>query len=299
MKEYTLSQKYALIGLDGLCSNHMSMAKKAAARGIMAGVLLENIMADAGEMTGADFAGKLTEGLVKVKKMKRIEADRIEKETARLLIADGVLEEAPDLLGCDMNYYTASVSIKAYRTDGKVRLSIMEELRAEILEDGAVTEECISLLWLCRESGCIHEIFSIEEQNRVNERLIQLSAENDIYRILWEEEFYHSLEGFSATFLKGKKKLFQNPYAEGVNVLFPFLDRRQAIFVDYVILGTSVADRRIAMMNFLTERGHYVEEVKNGGETLLKIDNICYRVFPKTVRCKFPIQGASLVPVYW
>ena len=33
--------------------------------------------------------------------------------------------------------------------------------------------------------------------------------------------------------------------------MFPFLDRRQAIFIDMVIMGTSVKDRRSAAIAFL------------------------------------------------
>lgn len=71
------------------------------------------------------------------------------------------------------------------------------------------------------------------------------------------------------------------------------------MFVDFVIFGTTVSDRRTAMMSFLCEHGHFVEEVKNGTETLLKIDNIFYRIVPKTVSCQgIPVQGALLSPVY-
>ena len=53
-------------------------------------------------------------------------------------------------------------------------------------------------------------------------------------------------------------------------------------------------------MEHLTKMGHYVEEVKSGSETLLKVDNAYYRIFPMTKRAyKVPIQGANLVPVYW
>ena len=68
--------------------------------------------------------------------------------------------------------------------------------------------------------------------------------------------------------------------------------------MDYVIFGTNVQGRRLVMINFLSERGHYIEEVKNGEETILKIDNAYYRVWPMTKSCLLPIQGANLVPVY-
>ena len=67
-----------------------------------------------------------------------------------------------------------------------------------------------------------------------------------------------------------------------------------------MILGTNVKERRMAVMEHLTKMGHYVEEVKSGSETLLKVDNAYYRIFPMTKRAyKVPIQGANLVPVYW
>ena len=85
-----------------------------------------------------------------------------------------------------------------------------------------------------------------------------------------------------------------------MNLVFPYLERRNAIFIDFVVLGTNVQQRRIAVMEHLSEKGHYVEEVKMGEETLLKIDNNYYRIFPSTRRAyKVPIQGANIVPVYW
>ena len=86
---------------------------------------------------------------------------------------------------------------------------------------------------------------------------------------------------------------------EGINLLFPFLDRRQAIFIDFVVLGTSVADRRLAVLAFLSEKGHYVQEIPRGTETLLKVDNYYYQIFPMTrTYNRIPVQGADLVPVY-
>ena len=82
--------------------------------------------------------------------------------------------------------------------------------------------------------------------------------------------------------------------------MVPFLERRSAIFIDFVVLGTTVADRRKEVLCYLSERGHYAEEVKNGRETLLRIDNSYYRIFPMTKAAyHIPIQGASLVPVYY
>lgn len=305
-KEYTLSQQFAVISLDGLSCNHRSVAKYVALRGIAAAKLLEEILLGKEDMLVAqEFQTELEAGIAAIKNKKKKDMDAMERETVDLLLADGGMEIVPDLLGCDMNYYTAGVSMKSYRSEREVYLSIVESVRAEILEEGPITMECACLLWLIRESGCIHDIFSVREQEKIQVRMKALCAEEELTEadyigMIWRQEFHRSGEQMIKSFLKGKRELFKNPYLEGVNLLFPFLDRRQAIFVDFVIFGTSVKDRRRAMMEFLSEKGHFVEETKHGSETLLRIDNAYYRMWPKTVSSyRIPIQGASLLPVYW
>lgn len=310
MKDFTLSEQCALIGLDGQDCLHGSVAKSAAVKAIAAAKLLEEILPEDAQGDRADlflpdanaadeFAVRLGKGLPEVAKLKKKDARALERETAESLMVDDVLEEAPDLLGCDINYDTAGVDMKVYRSDKDVYLGITERLRAEILEEGPVTAESVCLLWLLRESGCIHEIFSAQEQAVLQGRMVALCAENRVYDVLWKAEFHSNLEFAVKGFLQGKRDLFKNPYLEGVNLLYPFLDRRQAIFIDFVVLGTNVEQRRIAVEHFLSEKGHYVEEIKNGSETFLKIDNMYYRIWPRTITCaRVPIQGAQLLPVY-
>lgn len=340
-KEYTISQQFALISLDSLSCSHRSTAKCAAVRGIAVAKLLEKALFMQEDMPDVkEFQERLKTGIAAIKSMKKKEMDGVEKETADMLLADGGMEIAPDLLGCDMNYYTASVSLKSYRSDRGVYLSIVERLRAEILEEGPITLECACLLWLIRESGCMHDIFSVREQEQIWERMAAFVTEKtedesagirresaeadsvgskqelseatddktdsrqeltdeDQISMIWGQEFHRGIEQMIKAFLKGKRELFKNPYLEGINLLFPFLDRRQAIFVDFVIFGTDVKQRRQAMIEFLSGRGHHVEEVRRGTETLLRIDNMYYRVWPKTVSVgRIPVQGASLLPVY-
>lgn len=52
----------------------------------------------------------------------------------------------------------------------------------------------------------------------------------------WEAEFHNVFEGFMNRFVKTKSKLLKNPYLEGVNLVFPYLDRRKSVFIDMVIL---------------------------------------------------------------
>lgn len=296
MNDWKLSEQYAIVALNGLESLHPSMAKDAVLRGIAAAKVFETYM----EEEDTVFLTKIEEAVERAKSIKKKEEKELEEEMTTVLKAEGVLEIVPDLLGCDINYYTSGIELKTYRSEESEYLKIREGLRAEILEEGEISRESALILWLFRESGCIHDLFSVEEQNKVQQRMVDMAAQDPVVQELWQSEFHSAVEKFVEKFLRAKKNLFKNPYLQGVNLLFPFLERRSAIFIDFVVLGTDVKTRRIAVMEHLVSFGHYVEEVKVGSETLLKIDNAYYRIVPGTYRVyKVPIQGANIVPVYW
>lgn len=299
MKELILSQQYALLALNGQESLHPSVAKNAVLRAVAAARVLET---ELGRDTNSfsEFSAALQKAVQIAKTLKKKEASQIEQEVVNALKAEELLKEVPDLLGCDMDYDTSGIELKAYLSDEISYVRIKEGLRAEILEDGPISLEYAVLLWLLRESGCIHDLFSISEQSRVEERMTEGAAQDEQYRTLWEAEFHSIFEGVMNRFVKTKSKLFKNPYLEGVNLAFPYLDRRKSVFIDMVILGTNVADRRAAAIEYLSKKGFTVEEIRIGSETLLKIGNIYYRIFPMTKTAyKVPIQGVNLVPAYW
>lgn len=299
MKELILSQQYALLALNGQESLHPSVAKNAVLRAVAAARVLE---IELGRDTNSflEFSAALQKAVQIAKTLKKKEASQIEQEVVNALKAEELLKEVPDLLGCDMDYDTSGIELKAYLSDEISYVRIKEGLRAEILEDGPISLEYAVLLWLLRESGCIHDLFSISEQSRVEERMTEGAAQDEQYRTLWEAEFHSIFEGVMNRFVKTKSKLFKNPYLEGVNLAFPYLDRRKSVFIDMVILGTNVADRRAAAIEYLSKKGFTVEEIRIGSETLLKIGNIYYRIFPMTKTAyKVPIQGVNLVPAYW
>ena len=298
MKQLTLSQQYAVLALDGQMVGYSSVAKGAVLRCLKAAQVLEEKNALA--CSPAELEKNLQKAVTAARKLKRKAAAQLEGSVAASLRDAGLLEEIPDLLGCDINYYTSGVSLKAYRCREEDYLGIREGLRAEILEPGEITRECAVLLWLLRESGCIHDCFSAKEQQTLQERMTSLAAGDGFCRLLWETECHSPWQLFALRFLQKKHNLFRNPYLEGVNLVFPFLERRKAIFIDFSLLGTDVAERRAATVAFLREQGHRVEEVKSGTETLLKVENAYYRIFPGARRVyKLPVQGVNLVPVYW
>lgn len=300
MKELILSQQYALLALNGQESLHPSVAKNAVLRAVAAAQVLETELGKVDTSSFSEFSVALQKAVQIAKTLKKKEASQIEQEVVNALKAEELLKEVPDLLGCDMDYDTSGIELKAYLSDEISYVRIREGLRAEILEDGPISLEYAVLLWLLRESGCIHDLFSISEQSRVEERMTEGAAQDEQYRTLWEAEFHSIFEGVMNRFVKTKSKLFKNPYLEGVNLAFPYLDRRKSVFIDMVIWGTNVADRRAAAIEYLSKKGFTVEEIRIGSETLLKIGNIYYRIFPMTKTAyKVPIQGVNLVPAYW
>lgn len=299
IENYTLTQQFALIGLDGLDSLHTSTAKTAVMRGIQASMLIEDNLERMKTLTFNEFQETWSLVTNQIRKLSKTDAVNLEKAVTEPLKAEGILEEVQDLLACDINYDTAGVDIKVYRTETTLYQKLSEKIRTDILGSGELTMESFVLLWFLRESCCLHELFTVEEQKCLAQRMKKITLENPIQQTIWATEFHNMFENAILKYLNAKSNLFKNPYLEGVNLIYPYLDRRKAIFIDVVVLGTTVASRRLATIEYLNERGHYVEEVKNGTETLLKIDNSYYRIWPSARRYyKIPVQGVNLVPVY-
>ena len=241
MEDYTLVQQFLLIGLDGTDSRHKSVAKSAVLRAAAAGKRAERLLAS-GDCQSPGFADKLEKEMKTVKSLKTEVLNKEAGEDIGILISRGALDEVPDLLGCDMYYDTAGVDLMVYRSDQDIYQKVTEALRAELLEEGELTDDGILLLWMIRESGFIHEIFSAKEQEEISQKMVRMAASGQWTGVLWKQEFHKAFESLGTAFLRKKKKLFQNPYMQGVNLTFPFLERRQAVFVDFVIFGTTVND---------------------------------------------------------
>lgn len=298
MEDYTLDQKLAIIGLDGVDSINMSVAKQAVLRGVSIARILEKWLSKMEECESSTLQNALIPALDSVKQMSKKQLKALEQKIAGDLKEKGLLEEVQDLLACDMNFETAGLSMRQYRSRPETYLLIRELVRAEVLEDGILSTECICMLWLFRETGVLHDLFTVSEQEIVHAKITECAAKQPAIAILLETKVHRTGEIFGIKYLKFKKELFRNPYLQGINLMFPFLERRQAIFIDFVVMGTDVAGRRQKVIHYLQERGHFVEELKYQKETLLKIDNAYYRVFPTTKWAKLPIQGVSLIPFY-
>lgn len=295
----SFTEKYALLCLDNLESQHHSTLKKLSLKAISASAFLEEALAkeDLSSMETSSFHLLLNQ-LCSTKSLSQKKLDQTEKNLVSILKEKHVIEETPDLLSCDINYYTSGIKLMNYRSDAAIYTRILECLRAEALEEDSLTEESFCLLWLLRENSLLYDFFSSLEQETLEKHLTEFSMKCENYKLLLQTKFRNTGESISNFFLSTKKKATENQFMQGVNLIFPFINRRNSIFIDTVILGTSSSNRRLEIMAFLSEHGHFVEDITLGEEKLLKIDNGYYRLFPTVRVCRFPIQGMALVPIY-
>ena len=323
MREWTFAQGFALLALNAQDSLHMTTAKKIAVRCMAAAAILEWEL-DQGNLQGpfSTISEEDVENLAAVphqqevlrELLKRKEGlqtalperlkqvihftnrilKRIESSFADPLKGMDLLEEIPNLLGCDMNYVTASVTMREYRSNEEAYTRITEGLRAEILEDGEMTDETILMLWLLRESSCLYDFFSKEELKRVAQRMTQLYQTNAMARAILAIDIHRAPEIAVKNFLRGKKEAFSTPIGTGVDFVFPFLERSQSIFIETEAWFENKEQRLQDVEARLAQYGHHYTVLRQGAVPLIRIDNVLYEAVPTAVQMKVPVQGMRL-----
>ena len=143
MKNYTIAEQFAVIALNAQDSLHESVAKNVAVAGIAAAKTVQTLLYEEENRDAAVFEQKLREQLDGIKKMKRKERNALEKEFTDILKAEGILKEIPNLLGCDMNYYTANVTMREYKSDSALYQYIIEKIRTCVLEQTELPEDIV------------------------------------------------------------------------------------------------------------------------------------------------------------
>lgn len=289
MSELTLKERFALIGLNAQDSLHMTTAKKAALRCISAAAVLENHMESIWPS-----ADKLESELKDSANLSTHELKKIETGIKECLSEKQLIREIPNLLACDLDYVTASVNIFEYYSDKEEYTRQTEGIRAELMEEGNVTDEVICLLWLLRESGAFYDLFSQEEQKYLSPRISELYIQSPLAKMLLPIETHKGFEAFSQKFLKKKHELFSTQLGTGFLYTFPFIERSQSIFID-VEAWFSGDDKRLeSVLKRLESKGHEVHILRAGKVPLLKIDNFYYECVPTQKVIKAPIQGMRL-----
>jgi hypothetical protein len=326
MMDLKLAPSFALLALNGQRSLHMTTVKKVSLRCMAAAVVLElylegclsqsenkitlpKVKLDPSHSTlyretvlqpllhnSAVTEGDLNWWLKKASTKSNHQLKKFETAITDYLKSMNLLEEIPSLLGSDMYFDSAEVEIKAYRSKMEAYTSITENIRAEILEEGSVTDEVICMLWLLRECGCMHDYFSKNELEKVNIRFHDLYQSNLWAKTLFPIQIHHGIELGIKRFLELKTKFVKTDVGGSINFIFPALERSQAVFIETESWFDNSSQRLDAVITRLMSCGHEIKVIERGSIATLKIDNLLYDAIPHFVMMKVPIQGVRLVP---
>ncbi|WP_339168474.1 MULTISPECIES: hypothetical protein [unclassified Paenibacillus] len=326
MMDLKLAPSFSLIALNAQRSLQMTTVKKVSLRCMAAAVILELYLEgcftqsenkltlhkealDQSHSTlyretvlqpllqnSAEVTGDLNWWLKKASRKSNHQLKKFETAISDYLQAMNLLEDIPSLIGSDMYFDSAEVEIRAYRSNMEAYTSITENMRAEILEEGPVTDQVICMLWLLRECGCMHDFFSLNELEEVNIKLHDLYQSNLWAKALFPIQIRQGVELGIKRFLALKTKFAKTFIGSSLNLIFPALERSRAVFIETESWFDNSNQRLDAVITRLMSYGHEVKVLERGSIATLKIDNLLYDAIPHFVMMKVPIQGVRLIP---
>lgn len=197
-----------------------------------------------------------------------------------------LIEEIPGILGCDINYNDSGVRIKEYRSNTKEYSKIVEDIHKEILDNKDITYEIISILWLLKENGSLHDIFSNNELEIISSKINNLIKINPFAKTLFSISICNKVELIIPKILDFKNSVFHSN------------KNTQSIFIETEEAFSNSIQRLASIEKRLLESGHEYTVIKGGEIPLIKIDNIIYEAIPSTMVVKVAIQGVRLKRYY-
>lgn len=323
MKELHFAQNFAVIALNTEETSRLTNAKRISLRCMAAAVILELYLKDhftkqqdrlafekqdngkaltlyqdtvLEALLGSklELLDTLPNLLEEVTKLSKKSLKKIEDAFSNSLKERNVLEEIPSLLNCDLEFETAGIAVKAYRSDEELYAKLAESFRAESLEVGGMTDEAILMLWLLKESGRIYDLFSKDELNRVAERFNALQEDNTLAKLIFPINIHQTKESLVKNFFKLKKDIMSSPEGSGVNFIFPFIERSEAVFIETKAYFASEQERLCEVKGRLESHGIAFSVLHEGAVPLIKIGNVLYEAVPYTKQYRMPVHGVQL-----
>jgi len=286
MEDLKLSERFALIGLDGKESEHKSTAKQSVLKVMAVAIYLEDNYDSTTNTWKFDMNG--IKNAIKTSKLKVIE-----QQTVKSLEKKDLIGKVKSLLGCDL-YYDENIKLKEYVSDPKEFECQLDLIRAEFLEEGPISEDGIILVWLLRESLCIHDFFSNLEQDKLAIRMSELCKESSLAKALFPIEIRSVWRTIAMGYLRIKSQVALTETGKGINFIFPFLERKQSIFIETEEYFPNAQMRLQNVMDRVALQGHSCEVLRAGDVPVVKIDNIKYELVPEAIIVKMPIHGVRL-----
>ncbi|HLR52274.1 MAG TPA: hypothetical protein VK072_05290 [Candidatus Avamphibacillus sp.] len=322
MKKYHIAQDFSLLALTGQRSGKLTNAKRVSLRCMAAAAILElyldgyfkkesdsiiferdngntleyhDIVLDILLGKSGSLKETLPEFITKVKKLSKSNLEDIEDVFVTYLNKLDALEEIPSLLSCDLEFETAGISVKEYQSHPELYTKLIKSLRAETLHENQVTDEGVIMFWLLKESGTLYDIFKDDElEGDVAQRFDELLESHPLAKDIFPVSIQRTNESFVKKFLDFKKETMSTASGAGVNFIFPFFERSQAVFIDTESYFADKEDRLRELKSRLEKHNVPYTLIREGAVPLIKISGVLYEAVPYTKQYRMPVHGIQL-----
>lgn len=300
MTNLSLQDRFSLISLNALNSTRNSTAKKAAIRCVSAAGVLDRFLLETEALSedSDEYLSGLDALSVSLKEAAHLSASaakELEHTVYTRLNNLGLMTEASSLVSCDLEFSSAGNKILEYRTDFGEYSRQTESIRAELMEEGNVSDEAVCMLWLLRESSCFYDLFSKEEQKYMTSRINELYLNSLLAKTLLSISIHNALDSAALGFFSKKKEIFSTQLGTGVLFQVPFMERSSAVFIESEELYCNAEKRLEGVIARLEGNGNEVHVIRAGAVPLLQIDNLYYECIPTQHRYyRVPVFGVQL-----
>lgn len=276
------SERYAVLALNGLEKDRMTLVKKVALRGIIACQLFENEGKFPDVKSVVNHSGKLS---------------IFEDNLVGNMILENKLQLKNSIFSIDYVNQNIGLEFKEYISDFDLYQEISEQFKIDLLENEIYQVYEVFLTWALREADLLSSLFSTKELETIDHRISEFHSKNR--NSFYDKHLLNPMDRLSLYFIGKKYSLYDNSKFRGLNYMIPAVNRRKVIFVESEEYLSDSKGRLDSVINRLFEKNIEFEIISTGKTPLLKIQNKYYHAVPSARKLnKINITGVELRQVY-
>lgn len=296
----SLPMDFALLALNGMDSEEGSFFLKAVYRSLVAAFVVEaflqketsralsadEISALNGDLFAPEFLGAkeknhtLPEWLSKVKRVSNKKIRAMVRPFMEKMQQRGKLDVIHSLLENDLYYEEEAFEMTEFRVEKIDYQRILKEFKKDWLEKGMPSNRTIALYWLLEQNGLLGRLFNAEEQAICAEQKAKRYHKNDLAKMLWKETVLSPIVRLAKDSMLKKVGFFQTAVGIGLAFSFPFLAKKEAIFIVGENWISKTEEVLPEIVGKIRQKGHRCLILRKGKVPLVEIDNVLYEAIP-------------------
>lgn len=296
----SLPMDFALLALNGMDSEEGSFFLKAVYRSLVAAFVVEaflqketsralsadEISALNGDLFAPEFLGAkeknhtLPEWLSKVKRVSNKKIRAMVRPFMEKMQQRGKLDVIHSLLENDLYYEEEAFEMTEFRVEKIAYQRILIEFKKDWLEKGMPSNRTIALYWLLEQNGLLGRLFNAEEQAICAEQKAKRYHKNDLAKMLWKETVLSPIVRLAKDSMLKKVGFFQTAVGIGLAFSFPFLAKKEAIFIVGENWISKTEEVLPEIVGKIRRKGHHCLILRKGKVPLVEIDNVLYEAIP-------------------